>query len=274
MSGFYWLASYPKSGNTWLRLALHSLLAPRNPIDFRQPITFAPVATSREEFESALGIQSADLTNDEIERLRPTVWRRSASGTPQFRKVHDTWTVTADGPLFPPDVTLGTIYMVRDPRDVAISLAHFLGVTVDEATGRLARDVGSRATLRQRLPIQLPYRSGTWSSHVESWLDAPGRPPCVVRYEDMLADPHGELHRIADYASIPVTAETIAAAVAATRFQRLADAEALHGFNEASVSAPFFRSGRAGAWREGLSRVQADRVVRDHERVMRRAGYL
>lgn len=274
MSGFYWLASYPKSGNTWLRLALYSLLAPRDPIDFRKPITFAPVATSREEFESTLGIQSADLTDQEVEQLRPTVWRRAASRTPQFRKVHDAWTVTAAGPLFPPDVTLGTIYMVRDPRDVAVSLAHYSGITVDQAVATLARDAGVQTVARRALSVQLAYRSGTWSSHVESWLDAPGPPRCLVRYEDMLVDPGGQLRRVADYASIPATSDSIAAAVAATGFKRLADAEVRHGFTEASSSARFFRSGRADAWRVALSPVQAERVVRDHERAMRRVGYL
>jgi hypothetical protein len=275
VTGFYWIASYPKSGNTWLRLALHALLS-RGPLDFRRPVDFAPVVTGCEEFERVLGLLSADLPDAEIERLRPVVFGRvaAAARTPQFRKVHDAWGLTANGPLFPPDITLGTLYVVRDPRDVALSLSHYIDVPPQRAIELLSEDRTTHQSPRSRLGPQLPCRTGTWSDHVTSWLDAPGRPCCQIRFEDMLADPARELRRAADYAGIECTADAVSAAVRATRFDRLAADEREHGFLDGRRGVPFFRSGRSGGWREILTPGQVERLETDHRAVMQRLGYL
>lgn len=277
MSGFYWIASYLKSGNTWLRLALHSVRS-GEPLDFSRPLNFAPVATLREELEQALGVHSSDLTDAEVERLRPLAYTSAARAlrTPQFRKVHDAWTRTSSGePVFPLEATAGTLYVVRDPRDVAISLAHFSEISIDEAIDQLGQSRTTHVDPRPRLDEQLPYHLHTWSEHVVSWLDAPGRPCCLLRYEDMLSDPVQTLMRATSYCGLTTAADAIADAVSRTRFDVLAAQESAHGFHGASGSAaPFFRRGEAGQWRQTLNAHQIARIERDHGGVMQRLGYL
>lgn len=66
-----WLASYPKSGNTWLRLFLANLLPPEQaPVDLNQLSEPTPIAASRGHFDDLLGAPSALLTQTEIDRLR------------------------------------------------------------------------------------------------------------------------------------------------------------------------------------------------------------
>ncbi|HJX72016.1 MAG TPA: hypothetical protein VJ346_08695, partial [Bacteroidales bacterium] len=66
-----WLASYPKSGNTWFRIFLTNLLNHTNePVDINN-LYPSTIASSRSLFDEATGLESSDLTLDEIELLRP-----------------------------------------------------------------------------------------------------------------------------------------------------------------------------------------------------------
>ncbi|AWK88357.1 sulfotransferase domain-containing protein [Azospirillum thermophilum] len=277
MTGFYWVVSYPKSGNTWLRLALRALLHPDRGAGPLDATGFAPDASQRTDIEEALDVESGDLTPAELGRLRPQAYRALAATAtrPLFRKVHDAQSGTADGPLFPPEVTLGTLYVVRDPRDVVVSWAHFAGVGLDEAIAMLCDPAAVLQAPAGRPALTLPQRLGCWSSHVRSWLDAPGRSCCLLRYEDMLADPAAVLRRAALYAGIPHGEADIRNAVALTRFDALREREEAHGFDGGqSGGVPFFRSGRAGQWRTALSPEQAGRVWDVHREMMTRIGYI
>ncbi|MET4698132.1 aryl sulfotransferase [Constrictibacter sp. MBR-5] len=278
MTGFVWIASYPRSGNTWLRLALGALLDPGQAHAGDAHARFAPNASQRSDIEEALDVETGDLTPAEMEALRPVAYRTLAalSRRPLFRKVHDACIDAVAGtPLFPPDATLATLYMVRDPRDVAVSWAHFAGIGLEEAV-RFLCDAG--ATLRPaagRPPLDLPQRLLCWSGHVRSWLDAPGRRCCLLRYEDMVADPAAILGRAAAHAGIAATAETLDRAVAATRFDALRAHEARQGFDGGqSPGSAFFRSGRAGGWRTALPPDLEARIVAAHGPAMEALGYL
>lgn len=273
MSGFFWIASYPKSGNTWMRLALWCLKNGGRDIDFSAPFTFAPLASSRTFFDRTLGVDSSDLSMAETIALRPRAYEVGAAeaGEPLFRKVHDAWSDTPAGdPLFPPAITLGVIHIVRDPRDVAISWARHNGWTIDRAIAFMATP--EAPVLKAE---QLAQNLTGWSRHVESWLDAPGRqPPLLIRYEEMLGDMAGTLKRISHYVDWPDDPSLVERAVEATRFETLRDEEERHGFREKPPAArQFFLQGRAGAWRETLTQAQARRIEADHGLVMARLGY-
>lgn len=274
--GFYWIASYPKSGNTWLRLLLFSLLYPDRSFDFPTGPIFAPNIGNRTDVEEALDIESADLTADELARLRPVAYRALAAGAsgPLYRKVHEARIINDVGvPLFPPEVTLGTIYVVRDPRDVVVSWSHFFRCDLDEAVAALC-DVGTTIRTGARLPLQFPQLLSNWGDHAQSWLAAPGRAPCVLRYEDLIADPAAALRSVAEYASIPHSSSGLEKAAAATRFDALRALERQSGYvGGQRAAAPFFRRGQTGVWRQALSDRQTARIWRTHGAVMRRFGY-
>lgn len=278
MSGFYWLASYPKSGNTWLRLALWSLERDGAAVDFANLQGLATIASARQSFDAVLGVESSDLTPDEIAILRPRVYEDEAARAqkPILRKVHDAWTLTPAGePLFPAAATLGAVYLTRDPRDLVISLAHHTGSTIDDQIFKMADPAAISAPQRRSMADQLPQRCRDWSSHVESWLAAPGRPALLVRYEDMLTDPAAALARVAAYFGWTPNPQTVERTVAATAFPVLRAEEERHGFRERQPDADrFFRQGRAGGWRHALTAEQAHRIEQAHGRVMTRLGYL
>lgn len=276
MSGFYWLASYPKSGNTWLRIFLQSLSSGGDAVDINA-LTVTRNAANSTHFEQALDIEPSDLTDDEIARARPRQYEIEAqeANVALLRKVHDAWEMTPAGePLFPVDSTLGAIYIVRDPRDVAVSLAHHMGWTVDQAIAFMAEPAASLAKSRRFIPQHFQQHLSTWSRHVESWLDAPVGVH-LLRYEDVLANPVARFGEVAHFLGFDASSAVLEAAVNAVSFQRLRAAEDMHGFAERMPNQDrFFRSGIAGGWRNSLSSEQIDRIEADHGPMMRRLGYL
>lgn len=275
MSGIWWLASYPKSGNTWLRAFIAALVS-SEPADINKLSFLGCISSDRFAFDEALGVAAADLTLEQQTNLRPRayeIWAAEAK-RPLFCKAHDCYHLTPAGePLFPASASRGAVYMVRDPRAVAVSLADHTGRTIDAEIARMADADATFSSSPDRLDQQLQQRLQSWSSHVQSWLAAPF-PVHVVRYEDMHADPAAAFGAIARFLDLPHDSERIAAAVAATTFSRLQDQERASGFVEKPrQAATFFREGRVDGWRDVLTPAQAARIVAEHGAVMRQWGY-
>ncbi len=278
MNGIIWLASYPKSGNTWLRVFLANLQRDQDtPVDINSLERSS--AHARQCFDLALGYEAGDLTHEEVDLLRPEVYRYLAARAEQpiIFKVHDAYTILSDGqPLFPPEVTAGVVYLVRDPRDVCVSYAHFQGGNYDRILALMADPHGMIAGPRDRLILAgLRQRLLTWSQHVLSWVDAPGLRKLVLRYETMLAQPLETFTAVAAFLGMTQEPARIRRAIAFSSLRELQRQESQDGFREASAPhRAFFRKGKAGSWREVLTDAQVRRMIEDHRTVMQRFGYL
>jgi aryl sulfotransferase len=278
MSGIIWLASYPKSGNTWFRVFLTNLLRDADePADINA-LDSAHISSARAVFDDEVGIEAGDLIPEEIDRLRPRVYEQLAETATEtlFMKVHDAWTLLPDGsPLLSPKATQGAIYFIRNPLDVAVSYAHHNGTDIDKAIDCMGDADHALCGKPGRLPNQLRQKLLSWSSNVESWLNAPGVRVHVMRYEDMLARPLETFSGAVSFAGLSADREKIEKALRFSAFEVLQAQEKEKGFMEkAPVDDLFFRDGRAGRWRDRLTTAQADRIIRDHGEVMRRFGYL
>lgn len=277
-AGIIWLASYPKSGNTWFRVFLANLRGEREtPADINALETDG-IASGRSLFDEMVGISAADLREEEIERLRPQVYEHLAAEAEEtlFIKIHDAYTRTPDGaPLIPPSVTAGVVYLLRNPLDVAVSYAHHLGCGVEEAIERMADPHHTLCGSPGRLHHQLRQRLGTWSGHVLSWVDAPGLRLHLMRYEEMKRRPMETFQAAARFCGLPEDPVRIERALRLSDFAELQRQEQAHGFYEKPPrAAAFFRRGEVGAWREALTQAQVCRIIRDHGTVMARFGYL
>jgi hypothetical protein len=96
-----------------------------------------------------------------------------------------------------------------------------------------------------------------------------------MRYEDMLDRPFEVFGGLARHLRLNADEAQIAEAIERSSFERLRKQEAQKGFAERYVpDQTFFREGRAGQWRTGLTAAQVDRIVADHGEQMQRFGYL
>ena len=274
MSGIIWLASYPKSGNTWFRIFLANLLSnSATAVDINTQLDTANFA-SREHFDRAIGWESSELTVAQVASLRLRAQEVLAVERPgSAEKTHDAFTEASENkPLFSKSATQCALYFVRNPLDIAVSFSHHSASEID-STIAFMNNPDARS-FAERNQWQLPQFLRDWSGHVTSWLDAPDFPVLAVRYEDMLDRPEETFARACRFAGWPDEPSRIRRALHHSRFEAVQQQEKEKGFSEASPNQVFFREGRFGVWRNCLSRSQVEALVRCHTEVMRRFGYL
>lgn len=267
-----WLASYPKSGNTWFRIFLANLLHPEQaPVDLNQLPQQAPIASSRMYFDDLLGAPSALLTPLESARLRPAADRelnRTWEEPHLLRKVHDAYTWAGDGrPMLGQAPDFAAIYLLRAPWDVAMSMTNHFDCTPDEAVDHLCDPQFAVALSRKGLGGQLAQRLLSWEGHVRSWLDAP-MALLLLRYEQMRNDPLPTFRGAVRFLGLDHDDAAIAVALEACRFERLQSQEREQRFKETPRHAcQFFRSGRVGEGRVQLTPSQLERLEAMQQRV-------
>lgn len=274
MGSIVWLASYPKSGNTWMRAFLHNLLRnPARPVDINTLDQFCLGDAQVYWYEHVSGKQIAELTRRDIARLRPEVHEAFTRAHPDsvFAKTHNMLGQSEGEPLVNLDCTAGAIYVVRNPLDVCLSLADHEGISIDPAIALMADPAGGSETDA----INVYEVFGSWSMHVASWTQEERSGLIWVRYEDLLAKPAKHFARVADFLGLAPPRARLEKAVQFSSFDVLQSQEARAGFRERSQhSERFFRSGTAGQWRQALSAAQVDAVVSAHAEQMARFDYL
>lgn len=186
-----WLASFPKSGNTWLRFLLYAYL-------------YGEIKTS-----------------GDINRRIPAIHR-----DPKVMPEGDeTLLVKTHFPLSDrhPQLALtgGAVYIMRHPKDILLS-----GLNYHRLTGALpdtqTDEQYARIYIRHGAdPIWIGQGFGTWEQHVASWTTSRQFPVHVTTYEKMQADAEGELAGILRFVGVEPDAGRVAEAVKAAHFDRL-----------------------------------------------------
>lgn len=269
------MASYPKSGNTWLRAFLANYLknpcAPMPIDDLRKFILGDGVA---EPFEKIAGRPVDDMTFEEIQALRPKVHEMFAwsNSDTVFVKTHNAISVLDGIPTITPEFTSGAIYVIRNPLDVAVSYAHHYGISYDRAVETMA----SEESVVPPHGNQIHQYLGSWSTHVRSWIQAPGLKRHVIRYEDMTMKPDKTWRALIKFLGLPFESPRLKKAMKFSSFKVLADQEKEDGFIEAVPidNRIFFRKGKTGAWRKELTPGQVAQMIDVHGAVMAEHGYL
>ena len=212
----FWIASYPKSGNTWVRFIVCNILKGR-----------------------------AVENSAEIEALTPDMHKRQPETLPfdcdrLFLKTH--WACTPAMPLY--DRTVGAIYVVRHPGDVLASNLAYLAVPKQHES-----PVVDQFIRLGGLEHWTRFGMGTWFENVRSWTSGQHPFPVhVITYESLLSAPTETIGRIADHIGHPVTADDAARIADETRFPRMRSLD-LREKNRVSDSSSFFVSDATGTTR-------------------------
>jgi len=172
--------------------------------------------------------------------------------------------------LIPPRLTKGALYVVRDPRAVACSLANHTGLSIDDTIKFMG---SNQATLKAKNGYTIDLLM-SWSTHVDSWtLHKLDFPVTVVKYEDLLGNPIEAWAMVFRSLGIEPDAGRLATALERTRFEALKEQEDEHGFKENGKGECFFRKGKADSWMTELTEDQVKRIEENHRQTMTRMGY-
>jgi hypothetical protein len=191
------------------------------------------------------------------------------AGRSMFVKTHLACVTFAGLPTINNEVTRGAVYVVRNPLDVACSLAPHFDLTIDQAIDVMAtRDYSIIS------PYSVAELIGSWSQNVASWTGNERPSTVVIRYEDMLAAPRQAFGAVVRAAKLPVSGDQLQRAIELSRFNTLSAQEPAVAATRPNTERRMFRAGRTGGWRDTLSRDQVNRIVNVHAEQMRPFGYL
>lgn len=291
---YWYLASYPKSGNTWCRVFItelrrlagldHAATTAAAHLEERElrlnrDLATGAIVSSRHWLDDQLGIDSGDLTWAELDKLRGRVGHQPALFAEglRYHKVHDAFISpdSAGRPVVPTEGCRGAVVVIRHPADVAVSLSHFFSWDLERCLRFLLDEEAALCHSSRRGGQQVRQFLGSWGCHVQSWVNQEQVPVLLLRYEDLLNDPQGHFSRLAAFLGLPTEASLIEEAVANTSFETLkAKEEAEGGFLERPEGCErFFRSGRSGEGRERLSRAAVQALEEAFAEVLQRHGY-
>jgi hypothetical protein len=193
-----WVASYPKSGNTWVRFLVCNLLF------------------GRQESAAALNVLAPDLHESGA--------LLEQSGHAGLVKTHFPYARAL--PLA--ERTAAALYVVREPADVLASSFHYAqrsGAAADESRRGFDRYVDDFVSHRGD-PRFLQLGMGSWVDNVRSWLRVPHPfPVLTIKYEDLHADPVAVCRGLAQLLRPQSSAQEIDAAVANASFARMREVE-------------------------------------------------
>ena len=283
-----WLASYPKSGNTWLRFFIISLLLKENnevSLKHLEGIRQFPTNYHYKNFN----ISKSNLGNlNEISKHWIDAQRVINSDNKiRFFKTHNALLKIDNNIFTNEENTLGTIHIVRDPRNVLTSVNnHFHHNSIEESKEFIfdeRKGIFNKSKIEQDNIFTLPQVIGSWRTHYNSWKLIK-KNYLLVKYEDLIEKPELEFKRIASYLEplikLKFTDKDVSRAVKLSSFDRLKKIEENEGFVESvknietGKKETFFNLGPNNDWKKNLDKNVTKEINEKFEIEMRELGYL
>lgn len=276
-----WLASYPKSGNTWFRSFLTALKTDDSVFNINELKTDG-IFSSKEHFENILDVDSDVLYPEEIQKYQRLAWTHISlqAKNKQFVKIHDAFDFLSNNenqPLIPEEATYKAIYFVRNPFDVVPSLSNHSGDSIAKTVEFINRSETCFINLKKKKSgsgNQFYQHLGTWNEHVKSWLIHPKFPVLFLRYEDMKLNSFESFKNAVKFMELDYSDEQIRQALMITSFENLRKQEEQKGFKEKSSKTKFFfNKGEINYGKSLLTEEQIESIKIVNEEMMKHFGY-
>ena len=274
-----WLASYPKSGNTWLRMFLKSyflkssekLSLETSTLDkfkaqgFPDQVILDHLKVDYYKFGEI--VKNWETMQDYINLNKQT----------NFVKTHNAMCTVNSYKFTTSKNTIGAIYLVRDPRDVLVSYYHHLGSDYEKTFDHLSSSYNYEYPSSGGKSYEKTLM-GTWSEHYNSWKNYNSSKVLIIKYEDMILNDLNTFTKIINYLreidGIELNMNKLNKALEQTRFSELQKMEKIEGFKEKGKGDLFFRKGKIGTWKDDVPLNIIKKIERLFKKEMIELGYL
>ena len=285
-----WLASYPKSGNTWVRSFLNSLLFTSD--------GDANLETIKNIYQFPVRSQFSNLIHDQdkIDNLKilsenwiPIQRKLNEDKKIRFVKTHHALCKVEGNPFTDVDNTHGVIYIVRDPRNVITSIKHHYSKSSYEDSLKfmlnenkiLGRDLRNKQDTY--LDQDIVTLTSSWKTNYNSWKNFK-KNYLLIKYENLLENENREFKRIVDYLSTILNTsfekEKIDKAINTNNFNSLQKIENTKGFEESvrddktGEKKSFFNLGPKNDWKKLVPEDIKEKIEFNFKNEMKELNYI
>ena len=281
-----WLASYPKSGNTWVRSIIASLIYSSdgrfnfkllNKIDqFPEKKYFKDFVSDFADFE--LIKKNWIAAQDKI----------NLDNNIKFFKTHQGKYTVGEDNFTNEENTIAVIYIVRDPRNVVTSISNHYTLSIKESLKFMLSDtiIGNKKSFEESYKEKksgILTLLGKWNNHYRSWTRKKGN-LLLIKYEDLIFNPNAEILKISSFLKKFINFEAddkkYQNILKTTSFENLKKMENEESFKEGVLNKEtkskvnFFNLGPKNKWQKHLNQDIIDIIKKNFKDEMNEIGYL
>ena len=282
----FWLASYPKSGNTWLRTLISSYYYSKDGIytdNIIKKIGQFPEKKHFTEFE-----YDQNIVTDTTRFWLHAQEKINKDKQLRFFKTHNAFGALNNQNFTNRKNSLGCIYIVRDPRNVITSLKNHYEMNDEQSLKWMTNEkqfIYDVQNLEKDGYSDFQFIS-SWETNYKSWLVQKQIPFKLIKYESLLNETYVVFKDIVDFINKTtginkkIDKERLKNSVQSTSFNKLKDNEKKHGFSEAITSKktnekiPFFFLGPENDWKKILSEDMKIKLSKIYEKNLKELSYL
>ena len=253
-----WIASYPKSGNTWLRSFISSYyFSKKGKFNFSllmNILQFPSVKFTKKNLNSELEASNNWIYNQ----------NQFFSGENiHFIKTHNSLNQYKGNSFTTKNLSLGAIYIVRDPRNLITSMTHHYSLSYEQAYKKLIDENASLLEKSREGDYSNFSFLGSWSSHFKSWKNCKDFKTLFVKYEDLENNKYDSFKKIVQFINSlkqdksSLNEKKFLNSINSTNFSNLRNKEEIEGFEESVNSKSgerkrFFNLGFNNRWQKIL----------------------
>ena len=276
-----WIASYPKSGNTWVRAMISSLVYSNDGVFNFELLKKIQQFPNRKHFENFTQ-KFQDINELKKFWIAAQNWI-NLSGEIKFLKTHHINCKIGEHPFTNNNNTLGAIYVVRDPRNLINSFVNHYQIDKKAAKNFItskASATGGTAGSKQNNVFTI---LGSWDDHYKSWKKINNN-LLIIKYENLILNPYEEIHRIIrfleKFINFNYDDNKIKNIIESTSFQKMKKMELEKGFDEAisneetSNKISFFNLGSENKWQKYLNDDEVNYITNKLSAEMKELGYI
>ncbi len=278
---FIWLASYPKSGNTLVRSLLSSYFFSKDGIFNFEIIKNIKQFPTKEVF-----LKNGVEINNEIEVIRSYLKVQESinlKSSIQFLKTHSYLFNIENNPFTKLEYSLGVIYIVRDPRNVVLSVSNHNSQSHEKST----KDLIAGRQIRNKVKEDIIVYPGTWGGNYNSWKSfKPVNKYLLIHYEDLIKEKDKTFNEILKFihnlkkVEFVLDKKKFNNVLDSTDFEKVQKLEIQTGFEESAINkktgkkVKFFNLGAKTNWQSSLEPKLQNEIQKAFEKEMKELGYI